>query len=507
MVRRRVFPLSTDFGKGRKINVGAGKEYGICEQCGATFQQVYRPKYDNYTLFKKCGKCRLDKGRKEKGLAEKAIIEYTPHPGQQLVHNSPARFKVISAGSRWGKDRCSVMEYVEKFASMLSESRSADMVPAVHGWIIAPNFTLARQVWRELRAYFPRKWVVNTWETDRMMQTVNDGIIEVRSADDPEMLVGVGLDIVLITEAARISRLDEVWTNIENRLMSPGRGPGGKGGLALANSTPRGRNYFYDMYLFGQKDSPNYDPDWESFNFPSYDNPHLNLKDKEYLERIKKRYPERIYRQEILAEFIAEGNSVFPYADLCASYHGPTDPEPDRIYTIGYDPARSVDFSGVIIRDDLGQVVYIRQWTGKPWTAQITEIAHLSRYYNNALVVIDKTGLGETLPEALEKHGVIVEPIHFTNLLKESMINHLAMLIEQKIISYPPHDTLINELKDYQYTVTKTGAIRYSASSSRRHDDLVTGMMLAFKDFNSIVDEVPWVGMFMEIKKKNYLFN
>ena len=47
----------------------------------------------------------------------------------------------------------------------------------------------------------PRRWMAkDPYESDQVIETVGDGIIEVRSADDPESLVGVGLDIVLITE-------------------------------------------------------------------------------------------------------------------------------------------------------------------------------------------------------------------------------------------------------------------------------------------------------------------
>ena len=45
-------------------------------------------------------------------------------------------------------------------------------------------------------------------------------IIEVHSAYDPESLVAVGLDLVTITEAARIADLEDVWSNIEGRLNS-----------------------------------------------------------------------------------------------------------------------------------------------------------------------------------------------------------------------------------------------------------------------------------------------
>jgi hypothetical protein len=481
-----------------KISKTSGGKISVCEHCGQPFEQVWKPSHGIYTQFKLCHDCRMTVARGE----TRVVIPYRPHSGQQLIHASNVRFKLIAAGSRWGKDRCCVMEYIQKFAQMLSEDRGPELVPAVHGWIIAPTYRLARQIWREFKAYFPREWVVNYWESDLMVETVNDGIIEVRSADDPEMLVGVGLDLVWITEAARIARLEEVWANLETRLMSPGRGPGGNGGIALINGTPRGRNFYYRMFRWGQKDDPLCDPDWESWKFPSWDNPYLSAKDKQSLERMKKRYPERIYRQEIEAEFLAEGNSVFPTAEECATYMGNGRPEPGEVYVIGYDPARSVDYSGVAIRNSLGEAVYVAQWSGKPWTVQMDEIAMLAQMYNYAHVVMDRTGLGETLPEALQQRGLSVEAVYFSNPEKEKMVNNLAMLIEQKLISYPSNEVLINELKDYEYTITKTGTIKYSASTSAKHDDLVTAMMLAYKDFNTPEFALPWMGLLEGVKKR-----
>lgn len=481
-----------------KISNTSGGRYAMCEACGVTFEQVWREEHKTYTSFKTCGHCRMANAHGKSS----ATILYSPHPGQQLIHDSPARFKLAACGGRWGKDRCMIMEYLEKYSQMLSEDRGPELVPSVHGWIIAPVFPLARQIWRELKAYFPREWVRNIWEADKMIETVNDGIIELKSADDPDFLVGVGLDIVLITEAARISRLDEMWANIETRLLSPGRGPGGKGGLALINGTPKGRNYFHKMYRWGQKGDDLYDSDWESWNFPTFDNPYLAKKDLQQLEKMRKRYPERIFNQEILAMFLAEGNSVFPTADECAIYRGDGRPIPGEIYVIGYDPARSIDHTGVAVRNGSGQCVLVEQWTGVPWTLQMDKIAQLSQRYHYATVVIDKTGLGETLPEALTQRGVDVEAVHFTNPEKEKMVNHLAMLIEQMSICYPDLPNLVEQLKDYEYTTTKTGIIRYSASTSHKHDDLVTALMLCYKNYQIPDLALPWVGLLGGISKK-----
>ncbi len=474
--------------------------FSICPVCGEQFEQVWRQKLGRYTQYDRCGKCRMHHAR-GKSLE---VAPYTPHPGQQLIHESPVRFKLANCGARWGKDRCMIMEFIQKFGLMLSEQdRGADLVPRVYGWIVAPTYRMARQNWREIKKFFPKRWMAkDPYESDQVIETVGDGIIEVRSADDPESLVGVGLDIVLITEAARIKNLEQVWANIETRLMSPGRGINGTGGIGLLNSTPRGMNYWYKMWTWGQKNLPEYDKDWESWSFPSFDNPYLGEKDHKFFERMRKRYPDRIYRQEVLAEFLPEGNSVFPTADREMNFYiGDHQPQPGETYVIGYDPARVTDFSGVAIRNSQGECVKILQWTGKPFTAQTDEIAVLSRMYNYAHVVIDKTGLGEALPEALVQRGISVEPIHFTHQMKEALVNNLAMLIEQESIKYPKHDALVAELKDYEYKTTKTGITRYGNATSTGNDDLVTALMLAFKDYNIPQVTIPFMGLLAGVPK------
>lgn len=475
-----------------QIEANSGGKLSICKECGKPFEQKWMPQLEKFTQYNSCDKCRTAVARGN----SKATIAYMPHPGQKLIHESKARFKVIAAGARWGKDRCMIMEFITKFAEMLSEERGPDMVPSVHGWIIAPTYILARQVWRELKAFFPREWVENYWESDKMIQTVNGGMIEVRSADDPNSLVGVGIDIVLITEAARIRNFDEVWSNIEMRLASPGRGPNGQGGLGLINGTPRGLGFYYDMFKWGQKDTPYYDEDWESWQFSSWDNPYLVRKDKKFLEGIKRRFPARIYEQEVMGQFLPEGNCMFPYADECAIYIGDGMVEPGETYVIGYDPAKSIDYSGVVVRNGRGETVYIKQWSGWGWDKQFDEIARLSRIYNHAPVVMDRTGLGETIPSQLTKRGMEVEDVFFSPKEKENMVNNLAMLIEQHRISYPKFEPLLLEFKDYQYSISpKTKSISFGNASKNGHDDLVTAMMLAYKNFDLLEEGLPFMGL------------
>lgn len=421
---------------------------------------------------------------------EEVRLDYLPHDGgQRLIHASPARFKVLICGARWGKDRCSIAEYIFRFAEMLSENRPSTLVPRVHGFIIAPTYGLARQIWRELKHFFPPQWVINKNEAEYRLETAGDGLIEVKSADNPDSLVSVGLDIILMTEASRVKDLEYTWSYLRGRLASPGRGPGGRGGLALINSTPKGRNFLYQMYMWGQ--DTNY-PDWESWHFPTITNPYVNPKE---IEDAEKTLPRNMFRQEFLGEFLEDSGEVFANVDDI-SKGVLQEPEPGRTYKASWDPAQRFDYSGFGIRDDRGVQVVKERWTGVPWTIQLDRVEHYCKKYNNAHLDMDSTGIGETLPEAVAQRGVSVTGHFFTNAFKEQLVSHLALLCEGSDIVLLDDKAQKEELKAYTYTFTKTGKISYHHPVGG-HDDLVTMLLLLYMDFNAALDVLPFMGLLM----------
>ena len=66
-------------------------------------------------------------------------IDVNPHPGQAEVHNSPARFKVLAAGRRWGKTRLGVNECLDVAAQ------------GGRAWWVAPSYKTSEVGWRPLR--------------------------------------------------------------------------------------------------------------------------------------------------------------------------------------------------------------------------------------------------------------------------------------------------------------------------------------------------------------------
>jgi hypothetical protein len=494
------------------IQHSTSDKVSICEQCGKPFPQLWRHEYEAYTSFKTCGACRMNNARG--GINVSA--EYTPHWGQQLVHDSDARFKVINAGNRWGKDRCSIMEGIRYFIACLNEERDRTMVPHALCWIVAPTDKIARQNWRELLHNLPKEIVVDISKTTQTIETVNGGIIEVHSAYDPEALVGVGLDIVIITEAARITDMEDVWDNLEARLNSPGRGLGGKGGIALINSSPLGTNFFYKMWKWGQKETSDWDPSWESWTFTTWDNPYMDVRGEEiqkngrtYKQNLERRMSKNKYNQNYLAKFLAKITAVFPNYERVIRKTPPEltkdeeinefwrlweQPEPFEVYTIGYDPASTGDGHPVVIHNSRGRVMKIDPMTALGWDAQWDRVAFYSRMYNGASCNFGSTGIGETVGSQLKKRGVPNNPIPEQGRNKEKLVEDFAIVVEQQWCEIPWSQETENQLKDYIQVLRPGQSTQYHNGSDSEFDDIVSALYFSFAGYQVSVESLPWMG-------------
>lgn len=498
------------------IQHSSSNSVGICEECGQPFERIWMEKQQMYGPQKSCGSCRMAHVHGFK----KITIPYTPHEAQQKIHDSNARFKILVCGNRFGKDLGSIGESVMKFIDMNNEERSIDVNPPVLWWIVAPNMRLARQNWRDLKKLLPVELVYRMSLSDLTIETVNGGIIEVHSADDPETLVGVGLDIVTITEASRIRDLDTVWANLRQRLDSPGRGPNGTGGVAIINSTPKGRTYFYRISQMGDKASSLYSPEYETFHFSTWDNPHMAVKrynvigqdamgrDITFEDSIRMSMTSDRYRQDYLAEFIMEINAVFPkYERVLVRPPTRKDDEieafwkewekvdPFETYTIGYDPASKGDGSPCVIRDSKGKVVKIDMMARLDWDAQWDRLSMYSRIYNGATVNFGQTGLGETIGSQLTARGINNVPVNEQGGNKAKLVEDFAIVVEQQWCQIPWSAETEKQLQDY-ISVDRGGrSTQYHNATDSGHDDIVSALYFCFSNFQTPSMILPWVGL------------
>lgn len=390
-------------------------------------------------------------------------VGYEPHVGQIAVHRSRAPRRVLACGVRFGKTLAAAMEGI--YAAMLPSKRSM-------GWVCAPTYDLAEKVFREIFIVCAEKFkhrIVTAKEHDRrlVLRNMGGGVSEIRgkSADNPVSLLGEGLDWLIIDEAARLK--STIWeAYLSQRLLD-------KKGWALMISTPRGKGWFFDAWRRGQ----GRDSDFESWNLPSWTNPHVS---RELIENERSRLADRVFRQEYGGEFIEGAGQVFRNVRECATGEFQP-PEPDVEYYAGLDLAKVEDFSVLVIMNSAKQVVFTDRFHRLDWADQVRRIKAALTVYNGASVAVDATGVGGPICEALAAAGVSVVAVCLTAQSKTALIDNLGLLLEQQRIVLPRPEVWpegVDELEAYEFSLSEQGHVRTNAPSGM-HDDAVIALALA----------------------------
>lgn len=232
------------------------------------------------------------------------------HPAQLEIFNSTARFKVVSAGRRFGKSRLAAWILIIK--ALQSESKDV--------FYIGPTFQQAKDImWNMLKELLHGTDLIeSTHENTATMKLVNGRRISLKGSDRPDTLRGVGLAYVVLDEYA--SMKVEVWEQIIRPTLSDVKGG------ALFIGTPAGKNHFYDLYQEAQEDE-----DWDAFQFTSVDNPFLP---EEEIEAASKTMSSMSFRQEFEASFETFSGGIFKERWFVE------DEEPEEgSYCIAVDPA------------------------------------------------------------------------------------------------------------------------------------------------------------------------
>lgn len=235
------------------------------------------------------------------------------HPGQAAIFNSPARFKVVAAGRRFGKSHFAA---VTLGIEALRESNAAGYtLTQEHGvYYIAPTFDQAKRImWPKLRELlgFSRNggFIANENVNDGWLELINGRRIYIRGADNPDSLRGIALSYVVLDEYADMKA--NVWSEIVKPALMDVQG------AALFIGTPKGKNHFFKLFM-GALEKPKLEvngksvdiwADWEAFHFKSVDNPFLSRNELE-AQMNDPSTSREVVRQELEASFISGGGKV-----------------------------------------------------------------------------------------------------------------------------------------------------------------------------------------------------
>lgn len=225
------------------------------------------------------------------------------HALQKIVFKDAHRFRVVAAGRRWGKTRTAKTEIVAA-----AVKKSKQLV-----WYVGPTYQQARDImWDDLKASIPRKMIRTNGinETRMMIRLINGSIIQLKGADNPESLRGVGLDLVVIDECQDIKK--ETWETVLQPTLAT------TGGRAIFIGSPKGFTWFYDLYQKGQAGEFIKDErgrivanDWKSWQFPTITSPFIPKKE---IEARRRDMDPKSFAQEFEASFLnSSGRVYYPF--------------------------------------------------------------------------------------------------------------------------------------------------------------------------------------------------
>ena len=275
-------------------------------------------------------------------------IKYTPHAGQRLFHDSTVRFRFANCGRRYGKT-----------LMVARDVQPLLLQPNKNIWIVGPTYDLAekefRVIWKDMivglglgkdpsvdKVYNKRQGAMFI-----RFKKYNTNL-EVRSAKDPDNLVGDSLDHVIMSEAAKHD--PETWARYIRPALSD------RNGSADFATTPEGFNWLYDEWMRGQ--DPTYAGVYQSWKFPTWMNDVMypGGEDNEEIKLLKRTLSPVVFTQEIAADFGAFSGKIYGSWDV-AKHVKKHEYRPDWPNYIAFDfgytnPTAAIEFQ-VSPRDEI----------------------------------------------------------------------------------------------------------------------------------------------------------
>jgi len=362
-----------------------------------------------------------------------------PHINQQVILDNSARFRVVMCGRRFGKSELSQIE-------IISEALRGHNVA-----YITPTYKLAKTFFEKLATLIP--FPAN--KSELIIQFPTGGTVEFFTGERLDNLRGRKFHFVVVDEASFIPNLEDGWLNSIRPTLTDYKGK------ALFLSTPKGKNYFYSLFMKNEGD-------WKSFKFSTYDNPYI---DKTEIDDARSQLPSAVFEQEYMANPMENASNPFGIQHIEACV---TNLSSKLTKFIGIDLAKSFDYTVIIGLDEDGNVTEFQRFQ-TDWKHTKDKILTLSR---SIPILIDSTGVGDAITEDLQRHFPNMTGFKYTAHSKQQLMELLASTIQQNKIGYPL-GVIKDELDVFEYQFTSTG-VRYNAPSGF-HDDCVNALALANK--------------------------
>lgn len=332
------------------------------------------------------------------------------------------------------------------------------------GWF-APTYKLLKPAWRQVRrSLAPITHEANA--TEYRIELTNGGVIDMWTLEDKDAGRGRKYARVIVDEAGLAAGLEEQWTKNIRATLTDLKGD------AWFLSTPKGRNYFWQLYQSGQDPLQENFASWE---MPTRTNPWIS---EQEIEAARQMLPEDVFRQEYLAEFLEDG-AIFKGVTAAARAKEQKHKRHGHEYVIGVDWGKYEDYSVFTVIDaSLGEMVYMERMNQIDYRQQLPRLRTLIDEFDPYEIVAE-SNMSEKLIEDMQYEGWPVTRFQTGQNNKQEIIEALQNGIEKRELTILDDKVLIGELQAFEAVRLPSGRLKYSAPEGY-HDDCVMSLALAW---------------------------
>lgn len=388
-----------------------------------------------------------------------------PYPLQCEIALHPAIYKVIAAGRRVGKTTMGALIAV---GGQAHYGFRKGILDGRHVTLSSTSQDQSDLFWLYITQWLRPLYSHSAFyknETKRIIRLGN-GQIRVKTGRHADALRGDYADTLILDECAYLE--PDVWQTVGMPMLLDS-----EDSEAWFLSTPKRRNWFYQLFLQGL-DVLN--PLWHSWNFPSHANPHLS---PDKLAEISANMTEADYEQEIMAQFLESEGAVFRYVDERSTAKR-REPYVGQ-FVLGVDWGQQKDYTVIMVIDVTTKtVVDYDRFNIIDFTLQRGRLKAMWDKWNPQIAVIEENAAGKPNIEMLQREGMNIAAFYTSPSSKPPLIESLVLAFDRGEITSLDDMYLKNELKAYEKVVSKnTGRSSYSAPEGL-HDDCVMAMALAW---------------------------
>jgi phage FluMu gp28-like protein len=367
------------------------------------------------------------------------------------LNGNPARYSLIEASTKTGKTVGCIV--------WLAELAMAGL-PGWNYWWVAPTFAVAKIAYRRLKRGLPQQ-VYSANDSNLFIRLANGAVIWFKGADKPDSLYGEDVHAAVIDEASRVK--EDAWYAVRSTLTAT------EGPVRIIGNVKGRTNWFYQLARRAESGEQG----MSYHKLLAYDAVQAGVLSAKEVEDARRTLPEQVFRELYLAEPSDDGGNPFGLKAIRDCVSALSDGPPA---CWGWDLAKSHDWTVGIALDAHGRTCRFERFQ-KPW---LETIQHIAMVTGDIPALVDSTGVGDPVLEALQKQGQRFEGFKFSSHSKQQLMEGLAVAIQQREITYP--DGIITmELEQFAYEYTRTG-VRYSAPAGL-HDDCVCSLALAVSKF------------------------